>query len=90
MPDKPADVPDSVWLDFLAIRKAKRAPLTDTALAGIEKQARAAGMDLAAALAMCCERGWQGFDAGWVSGHASGKGSGSLAARQSEPWAGAL
>ncbi|MBN9426635.1 MAG: helix-turn-helix domain-containing protein, partial [Burkholderiales bacterium] len=63
---KPADVPDAVWRDFLAIRKAKRAPMTATALRGIEREAAKAGMSLAAALAECCERGWQGFNAGWV------------------------
>lgn len=62
----PNDVPESVWSDFVAMRKAKRAPITETAIAGIRREADAAGMTLAEALAMCCERGWQGFNAGWV------------------------
>lgn len=65
-PIRPESVPDSVWQDFLAIRRAKRAPLTDTALDGIANEAAKAGMSLAEALAMCCQRGWQGFNAGWV------------------------
>lgn len=64
--NKPAEVPDRLWLDFLAIRKAKRAPLTQTALDGIGREAAAAGLSLAGALSMCCERGWQSFRAEWA------------------------
>ncbi len=64
---KPEGVSDSVWSDFLAIRKAKRAPLTATALEGIEREATKAGMNLADVLALCCTRGWQGFKAEWVA-----------------------
>lgn len=56
-----------VWTDFLAIRKAKRAPLTDTALAGISREAEKAGLGLEEAMRTCCERGWQGFNAEWLS-----------------------
>ena len=62
---KPESVPDSVWHDFTAIRKTKRAPLTQTALDGIEREANKAGIDLATALQECCARGWQGFKADW-------------------------
>lgn len=63
---RPEGVAESVWTDFVAIRKAKRAPLTVTALEGIEREAAKAGMTLAEALAMCCSRGWQGFNAEWA------------------------
>lgn len=69
---KPRDVPDSVWTDFLAVRKAKRAPLTATALDGIAREADKAGMPIADVLAMCCERGWQAFRAEWLAGTAAG------------------
>lgn len=65
-PDKPADVLDSVWADFIAIRRAKRSPLTPTALAGIEREAKAAGLSLGDALRVACERGWQSFKAAWL------------------------
>lgn len=65
-PGKPGDVLDAVWTDFLAIRKAKRAPLTATALRAIESEAAKAGMSLNAALVECCARGWQGFRADWI------------------------
>lgn len=52
--------------DFLQIRKAKKAPLTVTALEGIKGEAEKAGMTLASAVAVCCVRGWQGFKASWI------------------------
>lgn len=64
----PEGVADSVWQDFQKLRKAKRAPITDTALDGIRIEAQKAGLSLGDALAMCCKRGWQGFDATWLNG----------------------
>ena len=65
---RPSAVSEQVWNDFMEIRKAKRAPMTDTALEGIEREAGKAGLTLQAALEMSCARGWQGFQAGWVNG----------------------
>lgn len=53
--------------DWLTLRKAKRAAVTKTAIAGIEREAVKAGLSLADALATCCERGWQGFRADWLA-----------------------
>lgn len=59
-------IPDSLTADFLAVRKAKRAgPLTDTALAGIRREAEKAGLTLEQAITVCCENSWTGFNAGW-------------------------
>lgn len=66
VPDRPEDVPEAVWTDFVGLRRAKSAPLTATALAGIRREADAAGLPLSEALAMCCARGWQGFRAAWT------------------------
>jgi hypothetical protein len=67
--DAPPDgVADKVWADFLKIRKAKRAPLSETALNGIRKEAQKAGYSLGMALETCCKRGWQSFEADWVAG----------------------
>lgn len=71
-PARPDDVPESVWQDFQAIRKAKRAPLTDTALEGIRREAAKAGLGLGDAIAYCCEAGWQGFNAGWYADRTAG------------------
>jgi len=64
---KPIDVSESVWNDFLAIRRAKKSPLTETALKGIKREASNAGMSLEKVLQLCCARGWQGFKADWVT-----------------------
>ena len=64
---KPEDVDQKVWDDFLAIRKAKRSPMTETALQGIQREADKAGWHMQQALQECVARGWQGFKADWVS-----------------------
>ena len=63
---QPFTVDDQVWNDFLAVRKAKRAPLTETALAMIEKESELAGLTLQDALTECVTRGWQSFKADWI------------------------
>ena len=68
----PDGVDATVWQDFLKLRKAKKAPVTDTAIDGIRLEADKAGLALGDALAMCCKRGWQGFDASWVTGQRAG------------------
>lgn len=78
----PDGVSESVWKDFLQIRKAKRAPMTDTALAGIQREAEKAGLSLQKALEVCCERGWQGFKADWVAGDKSVSASVTVPSRQ--------
>jgi uncharacterized protein YdaU (DUF1376 family) len=64
-PTRPAEIPENLWADFLAVRKAKKAPLTETALNGILSEAKKAGITLGQALTCCCERNWQGFKASW-------------------------
>ena len=64
--NRPDSVPEQVWNDFIKIRKAKKAPLTQTALNGIEREAETAGWTLEDALTECVSRGWQGFKADWV------------------------
>lgn len=64
---RPDDVSEPVWQDFQRLRREKRAPLTDTALAGVRREAEKAGISLQEALECCCEVGWQGFNAGWYA-----------------------
>jgi hypothetical protein len=64
--NRPDSVPEQVWNDFLKIRKAKKSPLTQTALNGIQREADEAGWTLEQALTECVSRGWQGFKAEWV------------------------
>lgn len=75
--DRPDDVSEQTWADFLELRKSKRAPLTATALAGIAREADKAGMSLQDAIALCCERGWQSINARWISEKSSGPYTGS-------------
>ena len=59
-------VSEQVWSDFQTLRKAKRSPLTQTAVDGIQREANKAGISLQDALEMACQRGWAGFKADWV------------------------
>lgn len=64
---RPEDVDAQVWADFETLRKAKRAPITATAISGLRKEAEKAGLTLEGALRVCIKNGWQGFEASWVS-----------------------
>jgi hypothetical protein len=55
-----------VWGDWLQLRKAKKAPVTQTAVDGIRREALKAGISMQQALELCCQRGWTGFKAEWV------------------------
>lgn len=62
----PDGVNESVWNDYLKIRKAAKKPITDTALKGLVREAGKAGKTLNEALVICCERSWLGFKAEWL------------------------
>jgi len=63
----PVSVNPDTWQDFVQVRKSKKAPITDSAIKGIEREARKAGWSLEKALIECCARGWAGFKAEWVN-----------------------
>ena len=63
----PIGVTDAVWRDFVSLRKAKKAPISQSALDGIDREAKKAGISLQAALEMCCMRGWTGFKSEWLA-----------------------
>lgn len=65
--EKPEDVDQQIWEDWLQLRKTKKAPVTQTALDGIAREAAKAGYTLEKALEACCSNGWQGFKAEWVN-----------------------
>lgn len=64
--EKPEDVSEEVWNDFLNLRKEKKSPVTQTAINRIRTEAEKARLSLNAALTECCARGWQGFNAKWI------------------------
>ena len=59
-------VSDEVKNDFIALRKVKKAPVTATAIKGIEREAIKAKLTLEQALEICCSNGWTGFKADWL------------------------
>jgi uncharacterized protein YdaU (DUF1376 family) len=69
--EKPIDVSDSVWQDFLIVRKSHNAPLTQTALDGIRKEGEKINWSLEDTLKQCCARNWRGFDISWVTNQQS-------------------
>ena len=64
--ERPGDVSQSVWDDFIAIRNKVKKPFTETALKIVKREAAKAGYTLEQALETSCARGWQGFEAKWV------------------------
>lgn len=65
-PDRPADVGEQVWSDWLQHRRSKRAPVTETVLDGAKVEAQKAGMSLEDFLRVWCRRGSQGLEAAWL------------------------
>lgn len=61
----PIGVDESLWHDFLTLRRAKKLPVTATALKGIANEAVKANKSLSDVLQICCERGWGSFKASW-------------------------
>lgn len=72
---KPDDVAEQTWADWLALRKAKKAPVTDTVLDHAKREAAKAAMPLEDFLKVWCARGSQGLQADWLTPHerATGK-----------------
>ena len=66
---RPDDVDPQTWADWLALRKAKRAPVTETVLRGARAESAKAGMSLDGFLAVWCSRGSQGLQADWLKPH---------------------
>lgn len=54
--------------DWLAVRKQKKSPLTETAMAATKREADRAGLSIPEAIQMAAENGWAGFKAEWVKG----------------------
>lgn len=62
----PDDVDSQTWADFLALRKAKKAPVTETVLRNARAEASKAAMPLEQFLRIWCARGSQGLQADWL------------------------
>ncbi len=82
-PLRPPEVDEQTWSDWLALRRAKKAPVTKTVIAGAVAEANKAGMPLDAFLRLWCERGSQGLRAEWL--RPAERGTGPPGASQQDP-----
>ena len=62
----PDGVSDSIFKDYLEVRKTKKAKWTETALKGLQREANKANISLEKAMQICCERNWVGIQASWL------------------------
>lgn len=62
----PPDVSEQVWNDWLQLRKAKKASVTETVVKGARNEANKIGWSLEQFLVEWCTRGSQGLKADWV------------------------
>lgn len=70
---KPDGVSEQSWNDFMSLRKAKKSPMTETALRSLINQAQIAGWNLEDAISEAATRGWLTFKAEWVKEQTNGK-----------------
>jgi uncharacterized protein YdaU (DUF1376 family) len=64
--EAPFGVSPTIWFEFVALRKAKKAKVTQTVLDGLQKEADKAGWTLEQVLKEIILRNWQSFKADWV------------------------
>ena len=62
----PPDVSEQVWSDWLQLRKAKKASVTETVIKGARNEANKIGWSLEQFLVEWCTRGSQGLKAEWL------------------------
>lgn len=72
----PQNIDKKVWTDWLAIRKAKSLPLTQTAWEQMVSEAAKAGLPMETVIRECCLRGWGAFKASWWEREKSQKNQG--------------
>lgn len=81
-PACPDDVERQVWSDWLQLRKAKKAPVTETTITEARREAGKAGISFEAFLRAWCRRGSQGLEASWLKPEEKARGSPSETAHQ--------
>jgi len=63
---RPDGLDENIWIDFLTLRRAKKLPLTKTALKGLEEQGKILGWTIEEVITECINRNWGGFKASWI------------------------
>jgi hypothetical protein len=69
--ERPDDLPEQLWQDWLELRKAKRAPLNTTTINTFRAEAQKAGISFEEAVSFSVANGYQGFKADWYRKNAS-------------------
>ena len=69
--ERPDDLPEQLWQDWLELRKAKRAPLNTTTINTFRAEAQKAGISFEEAVSFSVANGYQGFKADWCRKNAS-------------------
>lgn len=62
----PPDVDKQIWDDWKQLRKAKKAPVTETVVSSARQEASKANMSFSDFLTVWCARGSQGLQAEWL------------------------
>jgi len=62
----PPDVGQQIWDDWKQLRKAKKAPVTETVVSSARQEASKANMSFSDFLTVWCARGSQGLQAEWL------------------------
>jgi len=62
----PPDVDQQIWDDWKQLRKAKKAPVTETVVSSARQEAFKANMSFSDFLTVWCARGSQGLQADWL------------------------
>lgn len=62
----PDGVSDSLWTEFLAYRKKLKAPVTETVMKRLHKEAALANMPMDKVIETIIFKGWRSFEASWI------------------------
>ena len=64
---KPDDVSEELWQEWVALRKKKGATVTATVVKGFRSKGDQIGWSLSQVLEKCVVNGWQGFEVDWLN-----------------------
>ena len=62
----PEGVSESLWNEFINYRKKLNAPVTETVLKRLTKEANLANMDMTEVISTIIFKGWRSFEADWI------------------------
>jgi uncharacterized protein YdaU (DUF1376 family) len=62
----PEGVSESLWIEFINYRKKLKAPVTETVLKRLTKEANLANMNMTEVISTIIFKGWRSFEADWI------------------------